>query len=315
MTDVVQLLVAKHSGDPDAEEWTAFAQIGERFGGETLTLEEYARVEQLYVGFVLRLMDLCGTRALIVAEPRVASALPAWLPEFRNGTELGVTSIVPLLRGMLRGSGTGCVFEVPGGAVRVGVAFDFYLTVEVAEDLRQLVERALPAGLRILREQEPTCDELITRPADDDFWLALREWAAGSPSGIWILEQWAYGPWGERWYRARADQLHVVRRAMRANSAVRSGSDLDVEVLDLRSYFDEFAEMPVEPPEIRMFDHPARQAELFARPFSIEAVQESIRKGPGTVGLFNPEKFFDAPSPLAAVVPNAAGSLTARWLR
>jgi hypothetical protein len=312
---VIQLLVAKHSGEPDAEDWTAFAQIGERFGGETLALKEYARVEQLYVSFVLQLMDLCGTRALIVAEPRVASALPAWLPEFRNGTELGVTSIVPILRGMLRGSGTGCVFEVPGVAVRLGVAFDFYLMVEVAEDLRQLVERALPAGLFILREQEPPSDELITRLANDDFWLALRERALESPSEIWILEQWAYGSWGERWYLARADQLRDVRLAMHANSAVRAGSDPDVEVVDLRSYFDGFAEMPAEPPEIRMFDHPARQAELFARPFSIEAVQETVRNGPGTVGLFNPEKFFDAPSPIAAVMPNAAGSLTARWLR
>jgi hypothetical protein len=199
--------------------------------------------------------------------------------------------------------------------VRLGVAFDFYLMVEVAEDLRQLVERALPAGLFILREQEPPSDELITRPANDDFWLALREQALESPSEIWILEQWAYGSWGERWYLARADQLRDVRLAMHANSAVRAGSDLDVEVVDLRSYFDGFAEMPAAPPEIRMFDHPARQAELFARPFSIEAVQETVRNGPGTVGLFSPEKFFDAPSPIAAVMPNGAGSLTARWLR
>jgi hypothetical protein len=315
VTEVFQLLVTRHSGSPEIEEWTGFAQIGERFGGETLGFREYARVEQLCVYFVLQLMEGCGTRTLIVAEPRVGSVLPAWLPEFRNGTELGVASVVPVLRGMLRGSGTGCVFEVPGRAVRLGVAFDFYLTVEVAADLRPLVERALPAGLAIVREQEPSGDELITRPADDDFWLALRERATASPSGIWILEQWAYGPWGERWYRARADQLGVVRSAVHASSAVRAGHDLDVEVVDLGSHFDGIGEMPVEPPEIRMFDHPARQAELLARPFSIEAAQEAVRTGPGTVGLFNPEKFFDSPSSLAAVVPDAAGSLTARWLR
>src|SRR5438128_1182732 len=46
------------------DEWIGAAQIGKAFGGETLTTDEYLRVERLYVAAVLHLWKASGAPSL-----------------------------------------------------------------------------------------------------------------------------------------------------------------------------------------------------------------------------------------------------------
>jgi hypothetical protein len=286
------------------------------FSGRTLTFREYSRVEHLYVVCVERLLDTFGYEWMLVGQPRLGIPLPGWLPGFRNGTRLGREHIFAVLRGMLRGVPVGCVFESADGLLRVTVGFDYYLMVEVPPDRRASVGQAVPPGLFVLAEQDPPVEAYVATLADGAFWSGLKEEAAATGECVWILEQWAHGCWGERWFLAAADHIDDVRAAVGPNSIIRAGFGVEFEVVEPGRYFDESTVASAGLSHLRAFAYPPGGSELFAWPLDStapERVTSHLMAQPA-VGVFRPDRFFEGGLRFEAVVPDDNGLPTARWL-
>lgn len=63
-----------------SDEWTAISDVGEEFSGVVFKLEEYLRVEELYVAAIIEMMECVGIKGLMVADleryyetPRITS--------------------------------------------------------------------------------------------------------------------------------------------------------------------------------------------------------------------------------------------------
>ncbi len=191
------------------------------------TFSDRAWLEELYLDFAGRLLDSVDGAVWRVAEPTVDIPLPRWLPEFRNGTELDRRAAGRILRGALRGTPLTATLEVPRAFLRVRVGSDHRLVVEVPESSRELVDRSVPDGLRVVGQDEPDAGDYCKEAADDAFWSMLKDASRAAHQPLWILEQWAYGRWGERWYLASAEDVDTVRGLAYPHSMIRAGFAMD----------------------------------------------------------------------------------------
>lgn len=93
-------------------DWTSFSDIGKEYLGKTLTLEEYKRVEDLYIDFVLLSMQKTDTDYLVIQELEkngskkdileLSSKSKCLYQKLDNNLLIGVDNISMLLQLQLR---------------------------------------------------------------------------------------------------------------------------------------------------------------------------------------------------------------------
>jgi hypothetical protein len=115
------------------DDWIAFDQVGESFGGVELTLAEYVRTENAYCAAAAILMQCSGWPALRVRDlqtfmdDRQTIALT-----YDDGDVVPAIEALDLLRLMLRGFVEGRLDADSGEYVHVG--FDYYMYVRADAD-------------------------------------------------------------------------------------------------------------------------------------------------------------------------------------
>lgn len=154
-------------------------------------------------------LAMCPGGILTIREPVVIGNPSQWPPRsFHDGTTLGVGRAVGLVESMLTHGDFWCRLESDPFSVHVGEEF-VYLTVDPG--LVQVVELLEQSGIGSwLDHASPYGEKWTVHPyeaIDDEFWLHL---ASDHPA--LILQQWAAGRAGERWYKvASSEDVRVVK--------------------------------------------------------------------------------------------------------
>ena len=106
-------------------EWTAFSDVGREVTGSVLSLAEYERVEEAYIGSALAFLVEAGVDHLCAVGVENAGASPAAPKEHAR---LSLRELEAAIRGVLREE-FWCRFEGPDAFVHLG--WDFYMYVGV----------------------------------------------------------------------------------------------------------------------------------------------------------------------------------------
>ena len=124
------------------DDWTSISDIGRRFGGRTLTLTEYLRVESRHVVAVASFMEESGVESVTVADAE-RGALPG-LP-LRDGLVLSPLQALDVVRHELREEAW-CRLQDPGRFF-VHVGYDYYVFIGSAVPCPRSIRLAAELGL------------------------------------------------------------------------------------------------------------------------------------------------------------------------
>jgi hypothetical protein len=106
------------------EEWTSYGDIGQTFGGQRLTPDEYQRVEDAYVSAALGFLHEAGVKTLTVEGLEAQGNAPS----VAAGSSLGLSDVAEVIRRVLREE-FWCRLEGPEAFVHLG--WDYYMYVGV----------------------------------------------------------------------------------------------------------------------------------------------------------------------------------------
>ncbi|WP_158697118.1 hypothetical protein [Streptomyces hokutonensis] len=301
--------VDEPGGETDLQAGFSSVSLSGLDGG--MSLDEYARIEGLFIELFNRTLDGVGAETVVVAEPTLDGPAPAWIQKLRNGSGLTRKQAESILRGMLRGNRVGCVMEVKELPMRISVGFDFGLTVDLAEELLGFIEELLPTGLHVALAQEFPAVGLETRVADDKFWSEA--FSAFPSSKILIIEKFAYGRFGENWYWALPGDLSAVRGRIGENSLVMLVEFPDFESFVPGNYFDELTIESVNQLDVRYFRFSDNQHDLSVRPLLSTEFSADPALWDARIWLV-PANLDFAGEKHTAVLPDRDGRIQARWL-
>lgn len=119
--------------------------VGESFGGTTLSMAEYLRIESLHIEvarLVLEEADVRTMRATEVAHTSIASAAAKRVSE---EMVVPAAQALEILRQQIRGE-LSCHLEAENG-VSMDLGFDFYLYISSPMPIRNAVRQAVDLGL------------------------------------------------------------------------------------------------------------------------------------------------------------------------
>ncbi len=122
------------------DDWTSVSDVGTAYAGTVLTLDEYERVERLYVGAARYFAEECHVVALAVRHVERGEPL---VPASR---QVAVDQFAPLVTLMLREEVI-CRLEADSGSFRLDVGFDLYMFIEARADCPRAVAQARSVGL------------------------------------------------------------------------------------------------------------------------------------------------------------------------
>jgi hypothetical protein len=160
-----------------------------------------------------RLFARAGDSRVAVREPEVWSGTSNWpASEYFDGRLLTGAAAISLISKMLASAEFWC--RLVTDLVEVHVVEETVYVGTVGPDLDALIplraERVDSSPYAIDRAHFP-----YYPPADEMFWADQRRDIESRAGEMLILQQWAAGAGGERWYRAAsADDLEVVRRSV-----------------------------------------------------------------------------------------------------
>ncbi|MFN0284113.1 MAG: hypothetical protein ACKVZ6_19365 [Kineosporiaceae bacterium] len=290
--------------------------------GDPLGLRRYMHAEDALVQCLMDLASAWGAEELRVRQPYLDRALPDWLPELHHDSRLAFADAAALLRRMLRGAdGFGCRFALPGGDVVVGAGGDLCLLVEVTGGQEGCVRSVLQPELQVESVHDAVTDWL-DELADEAFWAAAAELTDRAGRRLWVLESWAHGVYGERWYRADPSSLALVQERVRPHSLLTVGLvDLPTEHMALDRFCDRRTVSCLDMLDLRIL--PADSADRIGLLDVVPVREATIASGrialAQPVTLFSPRKLFVAellePGEVVmqAVVPGADGASDALW--
>lgn len=211
---------ARRSGSVD--DWTSYEDIGKSFNGRALTAEEYHRVEDVYVLAVESVANAVGVDRLELRNVILNQPAPSWLGHVYDGRVVDLKTALLLVRAMLRDGWISCSLE-SSDILRVGVVTDFYLSVEIqpsAIGSLASVERLGLYPVQVDCWSEDGDVPLVSRLADDWFWEEVAAGAAVARSAMVVLERWAEGFCGHRWFLVEDENLASVATSVRSQSLV-----------------------------------------------------------------------------------------------
>ena len=134
------------------DEWHLFAQIGQPFGGVTLTRAEYERVEDAYVTAAVAFVREAGVPSLTVTG--LENSRQGMLP-FVEGSSIDLDQTAGAIRLLLREE---CWFRLEAGEAFVHVGWDYYMYVGAARRCPNAEARARELGLFVEPFRSPYRD-------------------------------------------------------------------------------------------------------------------------------------------------------------
>ncbi|MEV0039083.1 hypothetical protein [Streptomyces sp. NPDC050804] len=218
---------ARRRGEVD--DWTSYDDIGASFNGCVLTAEEYQRAEDRYIAAANLLARAVGTDRFILRHVFLPQPAPSWLGEVYDGRTVGLETALRLLRENLRGGSPSVLLE--SGQLQIAVETDFYLSARIPESAIGALVEIEKMGLYPIRvpwEQDE--EQPVSRPADDRFWAEVATRAASTEgrTRTLVLERWAHGDHGHRWYLVGEGGLPSVARSVRSQSLVTAFFDAEI---------------------------------------------------------------------------------------
>jgi hypothetical protein len=126
------------------ETWTDISDVGSTFNGLTLEIEEYLRVEDLYVQAAMRFALDSSTEIFQV----VYQGTHDETTEALLGRRLVRSDLGPLVRGNLRGT-LDCVIEGVGGSCQIAFGYDLYMYVAATTPCSAAVEDVERSSLHV----------------------------------------------------------------------------------------------------------------------------------------------------------------------
>ncbi|WP_427924557.1 RNA-binding protein [Streptomyces sp. cg40] len=294
------------------------------YTGTEDTASDHGEVEAAYVQAVGAFAAEAGVDRLSVREPQVpslahfgvepplegfglAGIFPAGLTGFHDGAEVPLEVGLELVRLMLRDSGAWCRLEAEGSfAVHVGL--DQYLYVGSSRPCEEALVRTRALGLFPERiDASPydmvTNEEDVRRPADDDFWAALRRAVVMCSAGL-LEEMYIRG--ASQWHRLTPDTIDTVRAGItpRARLAVWPDLSSDTEAVLGTLLADGLVEGVWQDKDGRIHSAVADEDDLPELAARISGAEAATLRS-----VYADE---DAPL-LTAVMPDGDGVVRARW--
>ncbi|WP_405685143.1 hypothetical protein OG204_12265 [Streptomyces sp. NBC_01387] len=210
---------AKRAGE--VADWTSYEDVGADFNGRVLTAQEYYRTEDLYISAVKCLATATGTAEFTLRNIFLNAPAPPWLGDVYDGRVVDLRTAMLLIRGMLRDGWISCFLE-NAGILRIGVETDFYLSAEIHPSTVGSLADIERMGLHTMRVDcwEEDEDVLVSRPADVAFWAKVAAEARRTAAAAVVLERWAQGPFGCRWYLVEDGDVSAVAASMAPQSLV-----------------------------------------------------------------------------------------------
>jgi hypothetical protein len=138
--------------DPD---WTSHSDIGKAFGGKTLVIDEYLRVESAYAAAARAFFQEAGCPALTVVDLEANDVQPGTValgladlvdPPVQEGESVGDAQLERLCRLNLREL-VWCKLEAESGAFYVHFGQDFYMYIGTQAPSEAVIWRVVASGL------------------------------------------------------------------------------------------------------------------------------------------------------------------------
>lgn len=299
-------------------DWTSYEDIGRSFHGRVLTVEEYRRTEDLYISAVESLADAVSAdrfelRNVILNEPA-----PSWLGDVYDGKLVDLRTALLLVRSMLRNGLISCVLE-SRDVLRIGVETDFYLSVEIQQDAVEHLTNVERLGLHAVQvacwAEDDGDTPIVSRPADSEFWAEVTESARAARSTM-VLERWARGSYGYRWYLVENGDPLPVTGWVRPQSLVTAFFDLKIRWVSRSGLIRSVGSAMVEDLPVVIFARsPSGGAlETLTCGEGVALPSESELPVGGEFGFFVwPDEEASNSRLSQAVVPGHGGRIVARW--
>ena len=135
------------------DEWTAYSDIGQEFGGSVLTREEYLRVENTYVDAAIKLLDECGVSSLVIDSLENHLNYQSNYVALSDGQRLRDESLREGIRSLLRGD-FWCRLQ-DGTRAFIHVGYDYYMYIGVPCPAQNSVRAVQSAGLFVEPFESP----------------------------------------------------------------------------------------------------------------------------------------------------------------
>ncbi|HLP02525.1 MAG TPA: hypothetical protein VK163_10920 [Opitutaceae bacterium] len=140
-----------NAGAYTRDDWTMFRQIGDAFGGVTLSESEYLRIESAYVEAATAFLTEDQSPELRVTSLEIRADLPTVPPE---GSLVAWSDFGRICRSVLREE-FWCMLQADGRFVHFG--WDFYMYIGVVSPCEKAIEKAQTLGLFVENCASPYC--------------------------------------------------------------------------------------------------------------------------------------------------------------
>ncbi len=107
-------------------EWTDFSDVGKIFNNTKLSLEEYERIEQNYINFVVDIFEFIGVTKFKIIDLEIYNTVP-----WKNRQTISLSRLPNLIRDCLRNS---CWCKIQSTEFCLCFGFDYYLHLNCTLD-------------------------------------------------------------------------------------------------------------------------------------------------------------------------------------
>jgi hypothetical protein len=134
------------------DDWTSYSDIGLRFAGKLLRLEDYLRVEAAYTSAVVDFLREAGVKNLRLS--RLENKRQVRVPSFVNeGNELTLTQCKKFAQMALREAVWGKLVVPQVAYVHFG--YDYYMYIAVPRSCPKAIQTAKSSGLFVEPHRSP----------------------------------------------------------------------------------------------------------------------------------------------------------------
>ena len=275
-----------------------------------------APIDDSYAAAFDLLVDACAVRAFATQNAVLGAPEPSWLGRVYPGRRIETAVARRLFLDMLAGGGVLCVL-VGEPALRLETSWDGFVYADVPDDRRSVAGQLRRLGMTVDEDvpEEPDEAQSPAIPADESFWTEVRA-AVPEDRPALVLECWANGAFGERWFAAARPELGAVRAQLRPRSTVAVYPDVPIHRVSRGRLREEVVSMSRVLDGLVVFPADAGIALAPSRTYSagIEGVpDDELPPYEELAFFFSPEEEPDDPAGPRAVVPDPDGVVRAPW--
>lgn len=143
-------------------EWTSFSDIGNKFEGNIITLEDYLKIENAYVAAIILFMEcLCIENFLIVnleknMPPKNNSSLMRDTYSNLQNEQLITKKEIVIVAKLILRENLWCKFEANGMYVHFG--YDYYMYIGSKKQCKDTISQIKKSGLFVEQYKSPYQD-------------------------------------------------------------------------------------------------------------------------------------------------------------